>query len=511
MVSFAPPYKEIIWDLDGSLTSAGPNSFAVLPYPWNAWPECAPGGAPFSGASICSGGAVEVRKLAVFNSLKAFDYLPLNVTSAAGGGQVTFRPGQDFYGWTLPVVTRKGGYNMSWPTGGDWAALKVRYSEPEYTPSGASEWAIVQFTTPTARFRNRVMYQSTRERSAKVAPLQPTIDVHGTGAMAASDNKTWALLLNARGLSAPAVPADTFLLDVTAVLCPPEGCLAASSQPSFGGNFSLWSAPATWPSGAVPGEGESPTIPANVSVLFDIAASPRLRTLTILGSLTFADTGVYRALHLENLLVLGALTIGTRAAPYASAADVVFYGDYSGEQLRVDANLLLGNKVLVALGNVSIVAPAPNTTWTRLNATATAGASSIVLATSVGSEWAIGDAVILGSTSYAWDDSETATVASVSADGRTLGLSAPLRNTHYAGTVLRDSSLPGGAVTLAAPVGRLTRRIRLIANLTSPGDEYGFHLVAASSSAAAGQARSGVLDLVGVELRGCGQAISSKA
>jgi hypothetical protein len=517
-VDFAPPMKEIVWDLDGSLTSRGPNSYVVPPWGWNDFPDvCAPGGYPFDGAQLCGPG-VEVRKVQVQAPLtKATDYLPLALaaTGGAGRGNVSFRVGTDWTGWSFPVVTRRGAYNVSWVGWtGDWVQLKLRYSEREYTPPGADEWTALQLRHAGVRYRNRVRYQG-RERAGRPAPLDPLTYSHGTGVMTSPDNRTWAVPLSGRdvGLPAGTSPFDTFTLEVTSVLCPPEGCLPPAPPPSFG-NFSLWSAPGTWPAGRLPSDGEDVVIPANLSVLLDLAASPALRTVTVYGALALYDDGVSttpRTLSVENLVVLGQLTVGTRDAPFRApgGAEIVFRGDYTGAPVRVDENLALGSKVLAVLGTVSMVAPRPNVTWTKLAATAEAGATTVTLVSPVAPEWRVGDAIALGATSYEHTETENATIASISEDGRTLTLAAPLQFRHFAGRV-SNTSASGAPVTLAAPVGRLTRPLRLRGALASADDDYGFHVVVATTTigvTAAGTrvARDGRLELVGVELASCGQ------
>ncbi|HTK74789.1 MAG TPA: G8 domain-containing protein, partial [Gemmataceae bacterium] len=53
--------------------------------------------------------------------------------------------------------------------------------------------------------------------------------------------------------------------------------------------WSRWSDPASWPDGKVPGAGDAVTIAKDKAILLDVSP-PALRSLTIDGKLSFADT-----------------------------------------------------------------------------------------------------------------------------------------------------------------------------------------------------------------------------
>lgn len=508
-VRFGAPYKDIMWDLDGTLTSRGANTYVVPRFAFNAWAECAVGGAEHDRGHVCSSD-VEVRRLHLQSpSQRALDYLSLNISSDAGVDAVRFRPAGEWSGWAVPLVTRRAtAYNLSFGPNflGDWTDLRLRLSEPEYTSPGVStEWLTVRLAGPTQRYATRVTYAGVA-RPGVPAPLDPLRHPHGTGVMTpGGGNRSWELLLSARGQAQQANPFETSLLSAVAVFCPPEGC--NPPPPVNYGNFSLWSDAATWPSGRVPQAGDNVVIPGNVSVLLDIAAPPPLGVVTVFGGLTFLDAGgVARTLTLASLVVYGTLTIGTRASPYAGDASIVFLGDYSGTPVRVDANLNLGNKVMAVLGTVSMVAPAGAASWGRLAATASAGATNVTLVNATG--WAAGDEIALGSTGYEANETETATVTGV-VGGRLLTLAAPLRFTHYAGPA--GLGAVGASITLAGAVGRLSRRLRLIAPNASATDDYGFSLHIASTAAGSGTPRAGSVDMRGVQLRGCGKPVTGAA
>ena len=206
-------------------------------------------------------------------------------------------------------------------------------------------------------------------------------------------------------------------------------------------------------------------------------------------------------------MVYGSLSIGTRAAPFHSTATIVFSGNLTDPQLAIDANTLAGNKALIVLGSVTMVAPPPQTTWIRLASAASAGAVSLSMSSALGLEWSVGDALVLGSTSYNTAETETASIASISPDRKTIGLSGPLSFSHFAGPAGTSPAL--SKVSFAGAVGRLSRSISLRAALNAPSDDYGMHVLVTSTVIGGGYA--GSLDMCGVELRSCGKYLNDHA
>ena len=509
-VTFGPPQKEILWDLDGTLTGLGGNSFVVMPRGYNAWPECASGGALFGGAQVCKPNS-EVRKMHVAApATSALDYTLLNISSAVGWDVIQFIPGTDWVGWAVPVVARHGPYNLSWVGyGGDWTQLRFRWSEPEYSPANGPDFTVAQVTAPTPRYSSKVSYAGDlTARPVVRPPLDGNANAIGTCTAASADNRTWAFMLNARGenVATGTLPTSGVQFDAFAVFCPPAGC-TPPPPPSALGNNTLWSSPTSWPNGVLPAFGDDVVIAANASVLFDVQSTPPLNSLTIYGSLTFVDGAGPRQLTVGTLTVWGSLTIGTPAAPFLAPAEIVFAGDFSGPQGAIDTNTVGGNKGLIVLGKVVIAGSTSNATWIRLNTSATAGVSSISLATAASGEWAIGDVIVLGSTSYDVSETEVATIAAISSDRLTFNLTTPLAFTHFAGPAGVTPVAAG--VVLAGAVGRLSRSIVLRGNLSSPTDDYGFHVLITSTTTGGG--RSGSLYARGVELRDCGKYVNDHA
>ena len=227
------------------------------------------------------------------------------------------------------------------------------------------------------------------------------------------------------------------------------------------GNAQNWSDPNTWPTGLVPVAGDSVVIPAGEVVRLDVSP-PSLQSLTILGTLVFANTDL--SLTSGWIVVQGALQIGTESSPYTKRAIITLTGTGSSTNPDVYG---MGNKVLGVTGRIELHGSGRKG-WTRLSQTAAVGATSIELASSM--SWKAGDRLVLASSDYSPDKAEEVVIASVS--GRTVTLTSGLKYEHY-GQVLTVS---GVQVDERAEVGLLSRNITIQGDTGStPG--YGGHMI----------------------------------
>lgn len=100
--------------------------------------------------------------------------------------------------------------------------------------------------------------------------------------------------------------------------------------------------------------------------------------------------------------------------------------------------------------------------WFRLNADAIKQTREIKIPESVLGQWSAGDTIAIGPSSYNIEDTETATIQSLSADGKTVVLSNLLQNFHL-GT-LQTFNGKNGQVILdeRSEVGVLNRNIKIM-------------------------------------------------
>ena len=170
-----------------------------------------------------------------------------------------------------------------------------------------------------------------------------------------------------------------------------------------------WSKPATW-GGAVPGEGDTVTVPAGKTIVLD-TSPPELEGLRVNGTLRFEDKKL--TLRSGWIMVHGKMEVGTQADRFASRARIILTGADSGQD-----NMGMGPKVLGVMGGALEIHGQERKGWTRLAATAAKGANKLTLVDAGG--WRAGDKIVVASTDFDPLQSEERTIAAVAGDTVTL-------------------------------------------------------------------------------------------
>ena len=133
----------------------------------------------------------------------------------------------------------------------------------------------------------------------------------------------------------------------------------------------LWSDPASWPDGKVPGNGDAVTIARDMDVVLDVTP-PALRSLTIDGKLSFSDK---TDIGLETdwiYLRRGTLQIGSEAKPYTHNATITLTDTVPDENINT-----MGDRGILSMGGTLELHGDRSNSWTKLASTASAGSSSI--------------------------------------------------------------------------------------------------------------------------------------
>jgi cell migration-inducing and hyaluronan-binding protein len=204
-----------------------------------------------------------------------------------------------------------------------------------------------------------------------------------------------------------------------------------------------WSDPATWPNQKVPAAGEKVIIGKDKEVILDVSP-PALGGLSIDGKLTFSNDADLE-LTTEWIMLHGELAIGTEARPHTRNATVTFVNNVPNEDVMAG----MGDRgIMISGGTLNLHGNRTNT-WTKLSATATAGATSIQVLNASG--WRVGDEIVLASTDFDPKQAERRTIAAIS--GNTLSLDKKLDYMHF-GKITFEVDQRG-------EVGLLTRNIKI--------------------------------------------------
>jgi len=239
---------------------------------------------------------------------------------------------------------------------------------------------------------------------------------------------------------------------------------APAATPSSAVGQSRWSDPKSWPDGKVPREGDAVTIGKDRNVVLDVSP-PALRSLTIKGKLSFSNA---RDLALETewiYLAGGELDIGSEAHPHTRSAVITLTDNVKDENINTmgDRGIMLLNGALSLHGD-------RKNSWTRLSATAKAGAARIQVLDASG--WRKGDVIVLASTDFNPRQAEERTITAIS--GNALTLDKPLAYMHF------------GQITFGVDergeVGLLSRNIKIQASEDAEKTYFGGHIMAMGGS-----------------------------
>jgi len=224
-----------------------------------------------------------------------------------------------------------------------------------------------------------------------------------------------------------------------------------------------WSDRATWPNRKVPVAGAKVEIPAGKEVILDVSP-PALGGITVMGKLTFADKSDL-ALTTEWIMVHGELEVGTEARPFTHKATITLTDNVKDEQL-----MGMGDRGIMLSGGTLNLHGTRTNTWTKLSATAAAGATSIEVLNAAG--WRVGDEIVLASTDFDPRQAERRTIAAI--NGNAITLDKPLAWMHF-GKITFDVDERG-------EVANLTRNIKVQASPDAEQSFKGGHIMAMVTS-----------------------------
>jgi hypothetical protein len=279
----------------------------------------------------------------------------------------------------------------------------------------------------------------------------------------------------------------TLVADAVAIGLANNIVTAAGVIPNFGANPTItsvqsgnWSDPNTWSLGRIPTDGDIVDVSPNTTVTYDVNSTARLNTLEIqyAGSLKFR-TDINTMVLVANFLVLpgGDLEVGTPANPVA--ANVMAQIFIANQAINTALDPEQFGTGLIVLGSMTTNGEA-KTPYIALSQEAHAGDTALHLAAPA-TGWQVGDVLELTDTrELNWNERgnnyvpqwEQLTIRSISADGLTVTLSAPLSYDHLGA---RDAN---GVLQYLPQVANVSRNVMIASEDVTAGvnDTRGYTL-----------------------------------
>lgn len=213
-------------------------------------------------------------------------------------------------------------------------------------------------------------------------------------------------------------------------------------------------------------------IPHDMIVVLD-ESTPPLGTLAIHGTLKASDTADV-TLTADNVLIFGALEVGNEDTPHTRDFEIVLTGEASdpdvvladwapdhggtGHMGGAHANHMtnpIDNKALiVAPGGTIDLHGADTKSWTQLDGTVEAGATSIKVLDADG--WQVGDTITIAPTGLDAFEVEDRVITGINGD--TITFDEPLEHQHYGA---QQNLGDGKVLDMRAEVANLSRNITI--------------------------------------------------
>lgn len=270
-----------------------------------------------------------------------------------------------------------------------------------------------------------------------------------------------------------------------------------------------WSDPFSWPSGAVPKEGEDVEIPPGAWIEFDLEESPLIRHLTINGRLSFKndpETPVDRTLLAYIIFVrAGELVIGSEEEPYNGVATIRLHGTPNDETIAYSYVVEGGNKGILNVGLVKMFGKERTGSYmTRLRESVFKNDKKAVVYPAL--DWVAGDQVALLPTATQWTHTDYMTIESYDPMTGEVSFTEGLKYYHYGKSSTTAGDYSG--VDMRGEVVLLTRNVRVVGNDT---DSWGAQMVTSDTVEMSGKERTGQIILKDVECYNCTQRNTYKA
>ena len=413
---------------------------------------------------------------------------------------------ENFEGYTINVVSGRT-YNLHFGGGIDWSDITIRNNI--YWDQNTKNTQL--------RFNNTSARESYNHQLSEVtltalngdgeAPYTVT-SLQSTSSALTAANSFGDFYYDSDLLSVKIDGKKRGFVTQTAVLCT-QNCGDQGDVPVIEDTIRRWSQNGSWgANGAVPVDGESATIEETWNMVVDVDTA-KLDKVTVLGKLSFSDDYANARLNTKVLDIgrYGMMVAGEAGSPLTQEASIMLHGEPTDAPVTVGAGIESITKGIIVRGKLQMFGERKNPVWTKLIASAIAGASILRVDFPGGTtNWKRGDKLVIASSSTDMEQVEVVTVNTANPDG-TITISETLSHFHY-GSPLTVSA-GSDTLDMRAEVGNLTRNIRIEG---SPENTFGCTiLVPRYQIVLTTDVIQGHLHLDSVQIDRCGQPNTEKA
>jgi len=431
--------RRSFYEIEDASYNGRAGAFVAAFWPHLLWePYCTYDEATYNGI-ICDGTKV-IRRVHMLDlqPSQTFGLMQITVRRAAGSnlpmGTGRFLPSEPNYWWTsmgpvggaqyhnipkawaVPMIMGTE-YLVHWGTTPmDWTSMTIRIE----TFDDPSLWVHVRFNFTDHRemFEVRRGTLPAGTKSSAVGFVDPTLLPSQAAltptspAGASSFDNTTAMEFRTVLTGQPVIKANSGDLQVKAYRCYGGHCTLklVDDNVTMETFKRVWSNPNSWPSGAIPVEGESVTIEPGWSMILDTNTAI-MSFLEVNGDLVFDNTTSVtlnaNMIHVRK----GRILSGSQQYPLLPniTHQIVINGTFNSLAYAFDPNIEVVNKALIITGNMQLYG-AKRRAWVRLVQNAKPGDTAIFVERT---NWQAGDQIVLTSSSFYQNETETNTVASV--------------------------------------------------------------------------------------------------
>jgi len=331
-------------------------------------------------------------------------------------------------GWALPWVTGHK-YKISWGTTGiDFEKMTLTLSE-RWEETDKNIILVHNFTDVREDYIVKAGGQK-RLNASLPAPVSITDNFLPGDWYFNNDTEYFYLGINGKNSSDL---YSSFSLQLEGVRCV-DSCFeivldAINDTNVTSGTAMLWSDPASWPSGAVPVEGEDVHIEPGWNMTMDLVETPVFGYVEINGLLTFSNDSAHNFRAKIITIRAGELHVGSAEYPYLNQTNITLHGAKEDEAKAFDNDIAAVNKFLANINKLELHGKPRTKAVTRLHAPAKKGATEITVET--GLDLVAGDRIALAATSFDALASDQAFVVTYDNTTGVVTLDSALNHYHW--------------------------------------------------------------------------------